>query len=274
MKKWILLVLVLSLLAPVCLADGCLCYEIQIPLEDCIPDGGVAPTESSPGRTSNYNCPHCGRVLYPGEELAPLVSSQQPDPVPVSEPEPAPAPEPEPAAPAPQPAAPAQQPSAPVSQPAPAPAQEAPVIPASQPAAAAPVQEAPVLPAAQSEPAAPAAQEAPVSAASAPEPASSQSLPPVPSGGQQPTASDLAYLEAKRQAEEAAAAEAAQSAQTAQAPGAASGPASRGRGLSLFFPYRHYLLKPTPAVCPHAGILIWSSTQSNESGGLFASYVK
>ncbi|MBQ3279897.1 MAG: hypothetical protein IJG94_12155, partial [Clostridia bacterium] len=83
--------LILSLLLPVC-AEDCLCTQMQIPIEDCTHDDGVAPTESSSGRTPNYFCPSCGRLLYSGEEIPPLASNQEA----VSEPEPVPQPEPEP----------------------------------------------------------------------------------------------------------------------------------------------------------------------------------
>ena len=248
MKKLLLVLLLLALVFPA-LAEDCLCTQMEIPIEDCTPDSGVPPTESSSGRNPNYFCPYCGRLLYPGAEIPPLASNQQAVSEPEPEPEPAPAPEPEPEPdPAPQP-----QPQ-PEPEPAPAPA---------------PVQEEAVIPASQPEPAAPAVQEAPIIPASEPEPAaSSMSLPPVPAV-QEPPPSDQSYVEEKPQEEAAAAPEpAAQS-----APGPAANPVFRRKTLSLFFPYRHYLLKPTPAVCPHAGILLWSSTQNNETGGLFASYI-
>ena len=241
------------------LAEDCLCTQIQIPIEDCVPDGGVAPTESSPGRNPNYSCPYCGRLLYPGEEIPPLASNQEA----IAEPAPAPQPQPEPE-PAPQPA--------PDPEPAPAPApQPEPVIqPAPEPAPVpAQTQESPVVWAAEPEPAASAIQENPVAPASQSEPVSSgQALPPVPSA-QQPTASDLAYVEAKRQEE------AAEGTNTDPAGTGVSGAsaAPRRKALSLFFPYRHYLLKPASGfTCPHAGVLLWSSIIQNEPGGLFASY--
>lgn len=257
MKKLFLILLIFALALPA-LAEDCLCTQIDIPIEECTFDGGVAPTESSSGREPNYYCPHCGRLLYPGAEIPPLASNQQSVPEPEPEPEPAPAPAP---APEPEPA------PAPEPQPEPAPVIEPQPEPAPAPA---PVQEDPVIPASQPEPAAPAAQEAPVVYASEPEPAaSSMSLPPVPSV-QEPAAADQAYIETNREEE---ASEAAQSAVVQSAPETGKGPVSRRKILSIYFPYRHYLLKPTPAVCPHAGILLWSSTQNNETGGLFASYV-
>ena len=254
--------LILSLLLPVC-AEDCLCTQMQIPIEDCTHDDGVAPTESSSGRTPNYFCPSCGRLLYSGEEIPPLASNQEA----VSEPEPVPQPEPEPE---PEPA-PAPVPKS-EPEPAPAPAPEPEPEPVSKPEPQpAPVNEAPVTWSSQQEPAAPATQDSPVVPADQPESESSgQALPPVPSV-QQPTASDLAYVEAKRREEAEAAGNSDRN--SSNSVGGQAAPGSRAGRRSLFFPYRHYLLKPVSGiVCPHAGILLWSSTLQNEPGGLFASY--
>ena len=263
--------LILSLLLPVC-AEDCLCTQMQIPIEDCTHDDGVAPTESSSGRTPNYFCPSCGRLLYSGEEIPPLASNQEavsepepvPQPEPEPEPEPAPAPVPEPE-PEPVPA------PAPEPEPAPAPEPEPAPAPKAEPQPAV-VNEAPVTWSSQSEPAAPATQDSPVAPATQSEPESSgRSLPPVPSV-QQPTASDLAYVEAKRREEAEAVGNSDRNGSNSAGSGQAA-PGSRAGRRSLFFPYRHYLLKPVSGiVCPHAGILLWSSTLQNEPGGLFASY--
>ena len=60
----------------------------------------------------------------------------------------------------------------------------------------------------------------------------------------------------------------------ASAPRAASGgrPAGNRGSLSTLFPYRRFLLSPSPLVFPKAGVRRWPAGEQPEKGGLFGSF--